>query len=441
MSDIKSLLQEGGIVGAGGAGFPSYAKIAEGANLLIINGAECEPLIYTDLHLLKDHLQTVIDGINVILDGAGIEKCYIAVKNHTAERLGMSDWQPLTERIRVRTLPDAYPMGDEINMIYEVTGKVVAPGALPITLGIIVYNVETVYNAARACKGMPLTEKWLTVGGDIKNRKVLRVPVGMRIRELFEKLGVTVPSTHVVIDGGPSMGKVINHNSAVITKTTKSLLILPKDIPAVRGKISPFEIHSTRASSNCCQCTRCTDMCPRALLGYPLEPHRLVRTVTSVAEENPEIIKTASLCCGCGICEIAACCQAISPKAVIDNLKGVLAKNKMRYTSNETPKVSEHRDYRLVPSERWKMMLGVHKMDDMPEFTNKKLGTSHVELLLRQNIGAPVTPTVKVGDKVSEGQVIGTCDGGLYVPLHASVSGEVTAVDSTKIIIESTEAR
>ena len=440
MENIKSLMQNAGIVGAGGAGFPSYAKIADGAEMLLINGAECEPLIYTDMYLLKTELQTVIDGINAVLDGAGIGKCFIAIKEHTAKRLGLSDWQPLTERIRIRTMPDAYPMGDEINLIYQVTGRVVPPGALPIKAGVIVYNVETVYNVSRAKQGNPLTEKWLTVGGDIKNRVVVKVPIGMTVRDLFATLGVTVDDDHIVIDGGPSMGRIINHGSAVITKTTKSLLVLPRDIPAVAGKLGSYEIHIKHAQSNCCQCTRCTDMCPRALLGYPLQPHRLVRTVMTVAEQDPEIIKTASLCCGCGICEIAACCQSISPRAVINELKGVLGKNRIKYVAEESTVPSEQRDYRLMPSECWKMLLGVHKMDVMPELNSTKLKTHTVELLLKQSIGAPVTPIVKAGDEVTEGQLIATNEDGLFVPLHSSVNGKVVSVDSNKIVIENREA-
>lgn len=439
MENIKSLMQNAGIVGAGGAGFPSYAKIADGAEMLLINGAECEPLIYTDMYLLKTELQTVIDGINTVLDGAGIGKCFIAIKEHTAKRLGLSDWQPLTERIRIRTMPDAYPMGDEINLIYQVTGRVVPPGALPIKVGVIVYNVETVYNVSRAKQGAPLTEKWLTVGGDIKNRAVVKVPIGMTVRDLFATLGITVDDDHIVIDGG-LYGK--NHKSRQrrYNQNYKVAACTAARYSCRCRQTRSYEIHIKHAQSNCCQCTRCTDMCPRALLGYPLQPHRLVRTVMTVAEQDPEIIKTASLCCGCGICEIAACCQSISPRAVINELKGVLGKNRIKYVAEESTVPSEQRDYRLMPSERWKMLLGVHKMDVMPELNPIKLKTHTVELLLKQSIGAPVTPVVKAGDEVTEGQLIATNEGGLFVPLHSSVNGKVVSVDSNKIVIENREA-
>ena len=439
MSELKTLMQNAGIVGAGGAGFPSYAKLADGADTLVINGAECEPLIYTDFYLMHEHFDEFLHGINLVLDGGNIPKCVIGIKEHTAERLGLSDWQHLSERISVRTMPNAYPMGDEINLIYQVTGRVVSPGALPITAGVIVYNVETVYNIAKAEKGENLTEKWITVGGDISNRKIIRTPIGMAVKDIFKNLGITVPDTHIVIDGGPSMGKIINYESAVVTKTTKSILILPKNIPAVTGKMASPKTHNTHAQSNCCQCTRCTDMCPRALLGYPLEPHRLVRSVLSVAEADPEIIKTASLCCSCGVCEIAACCQGISPRAVIEQLKGILAKNRIKYVSDKTPTVNPQRDYRLMPSERWMELLGVHKMDKMPEFAPEMQKTNKVKLLLKQSIGAPVTPTVGIGDTVKKGDLIATNDGGLFAPLHASIDGKVTAIDSVSIEIEKTE--
>ena len=141
--ELKRLMKDAGIVGAGGAGFPSYAKLAEGADTLLVNGAECEPLLYTDYFLLKRELTLVLSGINAVLDNTTIPRAVLAIKAHTAKRLSFSDGEALDDRIKVKVLPDVYPIGDEVSLIYEALGRLVNPASLPITVGVIVYNVET----------------------------------------------------------------------------------------------------------------------------------------------------------------------------------------------------------------------------------------------------------------------------------------------------------
>ena len=317
--DLKERMKEAGIVGAGGAGFPSYGKLASGADTLVINGAECEPLLYTDYVLLHNEMPMVLAGISAVLEYANIPRALLCVKEHTAERLHLQDGAPLANKIYVKTLPNVYPMGDEISLIYQATGRVVKAGNLPITAGVIVYNVETMYNVAAAVKySAPVTMKWLTVGGNIENPFVVRVPVGTPANAIFKKFEIKIPENHSVIDGGPSMGKLVDPYTAVVTKTTKSFLILPNTTPAIESKFLDGAKSIARAETACCQCTRCTDMCPRHLLGYPLEPHKMVRTAKGAVKIEPQMVLSATLCCGCGICETLACCQGISPRAVIN---------------------------------------------------------------------------------------------------------------------------
>ena len=435
--DLKELMKEAGIVGAGGAGFPSYAKLADGAQVLVVNGAECEPLLYTDYILLKREMATVLSGISAVLEYAKIPYALLCVKEHTAKRLKMEDGKKLAQNIILKTLPDVYPMGDEISLIYQATGRVVKPGNLPITAGVVVFNVETLYNVALAKKfSTKLTMKWLTIGGNVEKPIVLRVPVGTLVSELFEKNSITVPEDHVLLDGGPSMGKVIDPETAVITKTTKGLLILPNNIEAVQSKFLDGAKSIARAETACCQCTRCTDLCPRHLLGYPLEPHLMVRTAKSAVTAMPEMVLSATLCCGCGICESLACCQGISPKAVINEYKALLSKNKMRYVGKEEVEVAPEREWRMVPSEKWAQTLGVEKFDSLPEYKGEDIDYARVEVLLRQHIGAPSVPIVQDGDKVERGDKIAESGDGLSLPLYAPISGYVTLQNGEKIIID-----
>ena len=433
---LREQFRDAGIIGAGGAGFPSYAKLAEGADTLLINGAECEPLLYTDYVILKRELDTVLLGIERILEQTPIRMAFLCIKAHTAKRLSFSDGESLSKNIKIKVLPDVYPMGDEISLIYEATGRLVNPGNLPITVGVIVYNVETVYNLGRAILGFGgVYMKWLTVGGDIDKPTVIKVPIGTSVAEIFTRLGISIKEGYTVIDGGPSMGRAINPERSVVTKTTKGLLLLPDSIEAVRTKNINQKAAVARAETACCQCTRCTDMCPRALLGYPLEPHKMVRTAMGAASVMPQMVISATLCCGCGICESLACSQGISPKAVINNYKAVLAEHKMRYFTKQSVDPTPEREYRMIPSDKWAATLGVLRFDRVCEWGGEMTDIQRVEIPLSKHIGAPSIASVNSGDIVTRGQVIAVSDEGLSIPQHASIDGRVTVL-SRKIIID-----
>ena len=437
ITEIKALLQNAGIVGAGGAGFPTYAKLSDEADLLCVNCSECEPLMYTDFILNREEMAKIVKGAELIMAATNIKHTYLAIKVHRAEALGYADGQVLGENVSIKYLPSVYPIGDEIGLIYETTGRLIKAGNLPITAGVIVMNAETVYNAHEAIvSGKPLVEKWLTIAGDIPEKFTLKVPLGMRVSDIFKQLGIKVDSDHMIIDGGPSMGSISSPDRAVIKKTSKSILILPKTARCVENKQSNIDDMLRRAASACCGCTRCTEMCPRYQLGYPLEPHKLIRAaLNSAAEDYPELIATASLCCSCGVCA-EVCCQDISPKDVILNLKKILAKNKIKFVADKDYPVNPDRPYRMIKSSKWKDMLGVLKFDAIPTYIPKKLTAQRVEIPTSQHIGAPSIPCVNVGDRVNEGDMIATAGQGLSVPQYASISGKVVSCDPTKIVIE-----
>lgn len=438
MNELKNRIQESGCVGAGGAGFPTAFKLAEGADSLIINAAECEPLLYTDYTILKDHLADVVNGAEQVVAATGIRTAYLGIENHTATRLGLVHEQKLSDHVQVAVLPDVYPMGDEIILIYQVLHRVVQPGCLPITAGVIVMNAETLYNVSHAVEdGAAVTQKWLTINGRVPQPMVIRVPVGTPVKGLFAKLNLTVPEDFVVLDGGPAMGPVIDPETAVIKKTTKGLLILPRDIPAVISKLAVDRVVNVHASSNCCQCSVCTDMCPRALLGYPLTPHKIVRTPLSAVEEQPEKYTDAAVCCGCGVCELTACCQGISPRRVYGQVKAILGKNRLRYQPHNKEAVPHpDRDGRLLPRARFVQRLGVGPYDGHPEFRDWTIEPTHIVLPLRQHVGAPATPCVQVGDTVKAGQLVAAAAQGISANIHSSVDGVVTAVENGMILID-----
>ena len=436
--ELKSILKKHGVVGAGGAGFPSYAKLTDGADLLVINCIECEPLMYTDYMLVEARLPQIVEGAEAVMEFTNIKEAVLAIKEYRAMTLGLTDGQVLGEGIRVKTVPNIYPIGDEINLIYQVTGRLIQPGNLPITQGVIVYNVETVFNMRAAIRhDKPVIEKWITIGGNLPKAYVVRVPIGMRISDVLKAVNVEIPEHSVMFDGGPAMGILKNPKSDVVCKTTNALIIVPEDIPAVTNKQKSAAQNLRIAASACCQCTRCTDLCPRHLLGYPLEPHKMVRSTLSAAQATPELILSASLCCGCDICGSFACCQGISPMIVIKEYKKILAEKKMKFTPKpgETFSPSPDRDARMLVTQKWKETLGVAKYDKHPEWLPDLLDASSVEIRMRQHIGAPSIPCVKEGDVVERGQLIAEAAEGLSVPQYASISGRVDFVDATRVVI------
>ena len=439
MADLKQLLKDNGVVGAGGAGFPSYCKLAEGADTLLINAVECEPLLYTSYTLMQERIRDIVVGMRAVMEYGKIARGLLAVKDYRAKKLGYADGQELAPGVFIKYIPNVYPMGDEINLIYTATGRVVPPGQLPITRGVIVFNTETIYNIGLVVQfNQPVTKTYLTISGDTPKAYCVKVPVGMKISEVLKIMNVNVPDTHVVIDGGPSMGTVVNLATDVVKKPCSGLLILPKTIPAVANKLRTKEDNFRRASSVCCQCNRCTDMCPRHLLGYPLEPHKMVRSTLSAAMADPELIKTATMCCGCDICSTLACCQEISPMQIIKEYKGILAKNRMKYMAdpNEQFTPSPDREARMVSAGKWKEMLGVAKYDKFPPiYVEEKLKATEVYVPMSQHIGAPAVPVVAVGDLVEENQMIAKAAEGLSVPHFAPITGRVTYVDAKTIVI------
>ena len=169
-------------------------------------------------------------------------------------------------------------------------------------------------------------------------------------------------------------------------------------------------------------------------MGYPLYPHKMVRTAMGAVSVSPEMVKAATLCCNCGICESLACSQGISAKAVISNYKTLLAKNKMRYEAEGEVTPVKERDYRQIPTERWASALGVSRLDKLP-ISVEEINVGRVELHPSNHIGAKAEIVCREGQRVSRGEVIAKAADGLSVNYHAPFDGVVREA-LNKIIID-----
>lgn len=445
---ITEKIAAAGVVGCGGAGFPTHAKLKGNIEHLIINGAECEPLLRTDRYIMTNKADELVAALTALKQELNIPKCTIALKETYREEIAAlrSAIDRAKADISLHTMTSFYPAGDEQTIVFEVTGRVVPPAGIPIAVGAVVDNVATILAVHDAISGKPLTHKYLTVTGDVKKPVVLRVPVGTSFRRCLELAGGTVSERYFVVAGGPMMGRPLTAEQAeheVVTKTTSGILILPEEgYHATQNSISLRHMLN-RAKAACIQCSACTQLCPRHLLGHPLAPHKIMRKMALVQDfksnlDDP-IIQSAALCCECGICEAYACPMGLQPRKINSLLKKELGASGFRYQTEagHTYTADEERELRKVPSERLAARVGV-----LPYYHNsiKELvedEPNSVSIPLKMHIGAPAVPVVAPGDEVKCGQLIAACpDGALGSNIHASISGRVTAVGSTIEIAE-----
>ena len=261
IKELAKILKDNGICGAGGAGFPSYAKLNEKADTIILNCAECEPLLKVHRHILKAYTFEILKALKLICETVGAKNCIIATKpsyKRTVEAL--KEALVAYPDIRLSLLPETYPAGDEVITIYETTGRVVPAGDIPISVGVSVYNVETVYNIYRAVwEQKPVTHKYVTMAGEVENSVTLHVPLGTTFKELITLAGGATVENYKLISGGPMTGVLVSPEG-VVTKTTNAIIVLPENHPVIIRKENKTNINVKRVMSACCQCKSCTDM-------------------------------------------------------------------------------------------------------------------------------------------------------------------------------------
>lgn len=442
---IVDKIRDAGIVGCGGAGFPTHMKLNGKIEYLIVNGAECEPLLRTDRYIMLNKSHDLVKALAAMKEELNIAHCVIAVKHHYQEEIAALR-QAITKAgaaIEIHELESFYPAGDEQTIVHEVTGRVVPPAGIPIAVGAVVNNVATIFAISQAMDGIPLTQKFLTVTGEVKHPVVLHVPLGTSYRECLKLAGGPISKSYFIVTGGPMMGKPMTMEEAeraVVTKTTSGILVLPPDGYHARTSTVELKRMLSRARSACIQCTSCTQLCPRHMLGHPLQPHRIMRKMAmgGAVETllNDPDIRNAQLCCECGVCESYACPMGLFPRKINSMLKGELGKAGIRYQAQSQEWISNpNREARKAPSEKVAARVGVRKYYN---YKIKELITgnpSRVEIPVKMHIGAPAVPMVAVGDQVTAGDRIAQPkDGTMGAIIHASISGRVEHVGDRIVI-------
>lgn len=435
--EIIHKIEACGVVGSGGAGFPTHVKYKTKAETVIANMAECEPLLRVDQQLAQRNAEELIKGLGYAMEAVSAGEGIIAAKEkyHKAtDRL----LPLLKDGMRIEFLKDVYPAGDEFMTIKMTTGKSVPPASIPISISTVVSNVQTLINVAKAMEDKPVTHRTITVTGNVKNPVTVTVPIGVTYRQLLEKTGNDIREEDAYIDGGPIMGKILSSLDSSVTKTSGGLVILPKDHTLIKIKTQTMPQIMRIAKTVCEQCQMCTDLCPRNIIGHrDLKPHMTIRAVNYGGMTENQIIKGAMLCSDCGICEMYSCPVNISPRRVNQAIKQELQKQGVKYDgvlSKEDPLWQS----RMVPSKQMARRIGLKDYYYLEApLAEGTLEFDRVQIPLKQHVGAPSEPVVKPGDAVNRGDLIAKIrEGHLGANIHASISGTVTAVGENGIIIE-----
>ena len=435
MIEISTKVKEAGVVGAGGAGFPTHVKLAAQAEIVIVNAAECEPLLKTDQQLAASHPELLIRGLTLAMEATGAQKGIIALKAKYKDAIAaLEPYISNTNNIEIAIMPDIYPAGDEVITIWLTTGRRVPPGGIPLNIGVVVNNVQTLINVARAVDGTPVTTRTLTVTGAVKKPITVTVPIGMSIRDVLELAGGGSEDL-AYINGGPMMGTLITDLSAPVTKTTGGLIALPNDHMLIQRKRKTVESILRIAKTVCEQCSFCTELCPRHIIGHELSPHRLIRAVIYKNVGDPLLVTSALTCSECGVCEAYACPVGISPLRVNIALKTELRAKGIKY-QGELGNVDPMAKHRLIPSSRLMDRLRLRPWYKEAPLSLEAYEPDEVMLKLQQHIGAPAVSVVKVGDIVRVGQLVGEIpEGALGAKVHASIEGTVIQMTLQTITI------
>lgn len=432
---IQDKVRIAGIIGAGGAGFPTHVKFGARAEIFIVNGAECEPLLKVDQQLAEKHANLLVRGLELGIEATGAAEGIIALKSkYSAAIAAITPF--LKPNMRIHILQDVYPAGDEVITTWMATGRRVPPAALPLDVGVVLNNVQTLINVAKAVdQDTPVTSRTLTVTGAVRHPVTVTVPVGVTFGEMIKLAGgVTVPDASY-INGGPMMGKLLESLSEPVTKVSGGIIALPSSHILIRRHTQPKQVQLRIARTVCEQCCLCTELCPRHMLGHELPPHLIVRSVNYNHIGNPSVLLSALTCSECAVCEAWSCPVDISPMRLNQMLKAEFRAKGARYTGplRGADPMAQHR---MVPISRLIPRLNIAEYNRKAPLDEAEYKPERVAMKLCQHIGVPAAPVVKAGDMVEVGQLVAEIpEKALGARVHASIRGRVESVDTVAIHI------
>lgn len=438
--NLSELVKKAGVVGAGGAGFPTHVKfVAKKIDTFIVNGAECEPLLRLDQQLMVHFTDKMIRGLQLGMQATGATQGIIGIKKKHSKAIKIVERAIASDnRLKIHLLDDFYPAGDEFVLVYEATQRIIPEAGLPLMVGVVVNNVGTLINVADAYDGKPVVSKFVTITGAVNNPKTINVPIGTSFAELIEHAGGTTIDNYKIISGGPMMGSVIVKppEQEVVTKTSSGIIVLPKDHYLIRMKTQETSAKVVVTKAACIRCQLCTEVCPRYLLGHELTPDKVMRAIAFGGKPNNEHLTNAFLCVQCGACTYYGCPMGLDPCKMMKEVTQQLRTEGLENTHRKlTVKTHIERELRKLPVKRLIARLNLIDYDVSAPMELESKQTKIVRIPLKQHIGSPAIPTVEIGDEVKVGDLIGKIpDGMLGANIHASISGVIEEVTNEIII-------
>lgn len=437
---ILQRIREAGVVGAGGAGFPTYKKLDAQVEHVIANGAECEPLLQKDRESMLREPNAFFRGLEIMRELTSAREVTIAVKRKNEDVVAGMREQAGAAGFKTFVYEDVYPAGDEYILVYEISGRQIPPGGIPLSVGCVVDNVETIINIAHAAEGKPVTEKYVTITGAVAEPLTTVVPVGTSIADCIELAGGLTCENPLVLTGGVMMGGVTSNFADPVAKTMGGIIVLPSEHYLARRKTASRETYTRIGHGQCDQCSLCTELCPRYILGYPIEPHKVMRTLLMTGEAKQRGSLWAQYCCECNVCSLIACPEQLDPKNICVDAKALLRDNQDGRTEAELETLFRPahpaRQGREIPIRTLYTRLGLKPYDRKANFVNTEWQPDRVTIPLNSHIGRPAEPTVSEGMSVRRGDVIANVDDNqLGCPVHASIDGRVAGVGPNSITI------
>jgi len=414
-------------------GEPVHVLLARSADLVVANGSAAEPLVRLETQLLIHHAEEVILGLKLAMQATGAKKGIVAVKRSDRDAVQALERAINTDgfakfHVQIHELPSIYPAGDALTL----TTLLEADPA-----GTLLLNAMTLFQVAGAHRGQRLTRRLVTVTGAVQQPKTLWAPLGASFETLIEAAGgATFEGPAALLVGGPMRGRLADGFAGHVTHTTTNLAVLPQDHVLVRLRRTPRRFALRRAQSTCHACRRCTDLCPVYQAGGALEPHRVMRAL-HVPFEAPVPVFAATLeCTNCQLCTFYACPSELSPASLILEVKAAQSSLGTSVLPRQAGLPGLRAAWR-VPLARLAKRLGLYGLDYVAPLEAGEIRVRRIEIELGQGPEVTLHPAVRLGDRVSMGQLVARpAPDSPAVPLYAGIAGVVKSLGETLVIEE-----
>ncbi|NQT21022.1 MAG: SLBB domain-containing protein [Planctomycetes bacterium] len=433
--EIIAAARSAGVVGAR-YGIPTHIKLEESVEVVVANGCESEPLLFGAKWLMTHHAREIVNGLELAMTATGARRGIVAHLNVDSDLDAAVRAEAAAHpQIDVFHAPGFYPACEAHTLTHETTGRVVPDGGTPASVGVGVFDVETLFNLSRALDGTPVTHRTVTVAGEVAHPGVVRMPLGASLQDAIDRAGGPTTEKFRVLVGGPASGALADDTSQPITKTTAAVLVLPAHHIQVQKRTRSIAVMLLRARSTCFHCSECTEHCTRHLAGCMIEPHKIMQAICFSLENLNASITSAVDCGGCGVCDSFVCKMGVSPRVICRLISAHLeAMGWEKPPAGEPGRVTAEYATGHVSVEELISRLGVEEYvetadlrriihaDAEPEATP----AHSLAVPLLQHVGAPAVPVVGAGDNVDAGQAIGEIPQGRRgARVHAAVGGTV----------------